>query len=117
MTSERLWSPQMRKWAKDAHLHGIQIGFARTGIDRDRWEGAGVPQNLDRMTDDGGLRILDSPIGLLDTAQPRTIDRPSGIVGPTVPLAVSTAAGINTRFKIKVDGQTIIKFGGKDMKI
>lgn len=116
MSSERLWSPQMRKWAKDAHLHGIQIGFARSGRG-DRWEGAGVPQNLDRMTDDGVLRILDSPIGRLDTAQPRTIDRPSGILGPTVPLAVVTAAGINTSFKIKVDGQTIIKLGGQDMKI
>lgn len=29
--NERLWSPQMRKWAQDAHRHGIKIELERRG--------------------------------------------------------------------------------------
>lgn len=29
--SERLWSPQMRKWVKDSRRHGKEIKFARQG--------------------------------------------------------------------------------------
>ena len=96
-------------------MHGIQIGFARTGP-RHAWEGGGVPQNLDRYTDDGGLRILDSPIARFNTSQPRTIDRPSGVVGPSPQMVSAVAGGIST-MKIKIGGQTIITFRGKGGKI
>lgn len=63
--NERLWSPAMRKWANDAHRHGIQIGFAKTRPSRKDYAGwgAGLP-NLVRMTDDGNVRVIDGlPIG------------------------------------------------------
>jgi len=27
--NERLWSPQMRKWVKDARVHGLEIGWEK----------------------------------------------------------------------------------------
>ena len=71
--NERLWSPAMRKWAKDAHKHGIDIGFAKTRPSRKDagYFGGGNP-NTYRLTDDGGQRIIDGP-----GQGPRHIDFPS----------------------------------------
>ncbi len=72
--SDRLWSPQMRKWMLDADTHGIPIGLAKIGRRREVGFGGGNPYT-NRLTDDGGLRIIDSPSGEFGN-QPRTIDKP-----------------------------------------
>ena len=40
MTTERLWSPQMRKWIRDAERHGLQIAWEKMPRSV-RWEGGG----------------------------------------------------------------------------
>jgi hypothetical protein len=66
----------MRKWAKDADRHGIQIGFTRSKRPLDgRWEGGGTAVGLlQRYTDDEGPRLIDGPHGIGNG--PRTVDRP-----------------------------------------
>lgn len=79
--SDSLWSPQMRKWARDSHRHGIPIGFYKTRPVRDRaggeTAGGGGNPYTTRLADDGGMRIIDSPAGQFGN-QPRTIDKPIG---------------------------------------
>lgn len=70
--NERLWSPAMRKWARDAPRHGIDIGLIKHRPNRYSEVGAGLP-NLMRMTDDGGMRVLDAPGGAYGGV--RRIDR------------------------------------------
>jgi hypothetical protein len=96
--SERLWSPQMRKWAKDADRHGIQIGFAR---DRrpfgEHWEGGGSAFSLlERFTDDEGPRIIDPPASQSNAIAYRTIDGP-------YPWAINNAIPV---FLLADDGKT-----------
>ena len=74
--NERLWSPQMRKWARDADRHGMRIGLYKTRPGRRdlQWAGAGLP-NTYRLTDDGLQRVIDGPtIDVKDG--PRRIDHP-----------------------------------------
>lgn len=68
-----LWSPQMRKWARDAERHGIDIGLIKHRPNRYSEAGAGLP-NLVRMTDNGGVRIIDQPHNPINNAD-RRIDR------------------------------------------
>lgn len=69
-----LWSPAMRKWARDAHRHGIDIGFAKTRPSRkDMWGGGNA--YTDRVTDDGNVRIVDDVQNALG-GWPRRIDHP-----------------------------------------
>lgn len=72
--NERLWSPAMRKWARDADRHGIAIGLVRTRPSRGDWMGGANP-NVDRITDDLRLRILDGPNLSVIINAPRTVDR------------------------------------------
>jgi len=73
--SARLWSPQLRKWQRDAYQHGFRITPKRrpeVGGGAFGAAGGGVAY-VSRTVDipDGGLRILDGPGNLR-----RSIDHP-----------------------------------------
>ena len=72
-----LWSPQMRKWVKDARQHGMNLHMERRRAKniKDAEFCGGNPYTA-RLTDNGGLRIIDSPSGIYGN-QPRNIDRPT----------------------------------------
>jgi hypothetical protein len=75
--NERLWSPQMRKWVRDAERHGHPIGLYKARPNRRDGAGdgygAGLP-NTYRLADDSGPRVLDAPGGQYDGY--RRIDHP-----------------------------------------
>jgi len=50
---ERLWSPQMRKWARDAHRHGLFLEY-ETKPNLRREAGASVMLKPERITDSIG---------------------------------------------------------------
>jgi hypothetical protein len=96
--NDRLWSPQMRKWARDAPRHGIPIGLykarstRRSGFDGG---GAGVAAS-ERMTDDSLPRVLDAPKSLADG--PRTIDSPVLVAGLGTPIIAGASTVMATAF-------------------
>jgi hypothetical protein len=71
--NERLWSPQMRKWVRDADRHGHPIGLYKTRPSRRDAGIGGSFANPERYTDDGFVRILDTPGNA--GYEPRRIDR------------------------------------------
>lgn len=87
--NERLWSPQMRKWARDAHRHGMQIGLYKYGRPIVS-EGGGSPYT-ERTTDDAGFRILDSTLNQFGT-QPRTVDYPGVSQQPPFAAVANTVS-------------------------
>ena len=54
-----LWSPQMRKWARDAQAHGMKLHMTSRGR-RDVGFGGGSPYRT-RHTNDGGFRVINGP--------------------------------------------------------
>ena len=90
--SERLWSPQMRKWVRDADRHGLALH-----LKRDRRAGGagglgGVGVVYGRITDSGALRITDITVDV------RVID--ADPAPPTKPQTVLT----DGHGKVLVDG-------------
>ena len=67
----------MRKWMRDAPAHGMNLHMDRRGVRniKDNEFGGGTSY-ANRLTDTGGLRIIDSPSGALgNQGQARNIDR------------------------------------------
>lgn len=95
--SDRLWSPQMRKWVRDSDRHGIPIGFHKTtpGRYQSDWAG-GSGIYLTRTTDDEGIRVIDGPQGM--TGPIRTIDQ----------LIYTTQTGIPV-YLVADDGVTLLQ--------
>lgn len=94
MSSDRLWSPQMRKWARDSEKHGIPIGFHKTKPGRHHstdWAG-GSGIYLTRVADDEGIRVIDGPN--LNVKGPiRTVDGPLPFQA-TIPVYLVADNGI-----------------------
>lgn len=70
--SDRLWSPQMRKWIKDADRHGVPIGVFKAKPNKYAGgEGGGIPYNLyGRITDAGDLRLTDDLVPRVTDSAP-----------------------------------------------
>ena len=117
MSRERLWSPQMRKWVRDADRHGLQIAWEKYGKTkpRDVWAadgGAGNPYT-DRLTDDGNPRVTDQAASLVAGLLPVTANanyitsnQPNAIIFRTTgrPVAANhLVTALNASFKRTVD--------------
>jgi hypothetical protein len=63
--NERLWSPQMRKWVRDADRHGHSVGFYKSRPDRRVGGAGGGSQTPNQGTVIGTLVNDDSTIFLM----------------------------------------------------